>query len=97
VSGRKHRKTRKVVKAVLCPQCGRSSPPTPASLLAAAAAALAALEDAGMRVRLRHDAVITSEGYVLPLKADGDGRWVARTNSYTPFTPPAEAADDLDD
>jgi hypothetical protein len=61
-------------------------------LLRQVAAALNACEAAGIRVRLKHGAVITREGYVLPL---GDGRWAARTLIYTEFTPPL--GDDLDE
>ena len=92
---RKNKKKHPTV--VRCAECGKPADRTPAGLLSNAAAALAALEDAGISVKLRHDAVITPEGYVLPLRGSKDGRWVARTNSYTPFTPPPPAADDLDD
>ncbi|MFJ5532462.1 hypothetical protein [Streptomyces sp. NPDC093261] len=46
-------------------------------LLADLAAALDACQDAGLRPRLKHGAVYTHFGYVLPpLKG---GRWVVRT------------------
>jgi hypothetical protein len=65
---------------------------TPAALLAAVADALNACEAAGMTVKLKHGAVYTREGYVLPV---GDHAWAARTLAYTEFTPPP--GDDLDE
>lgn len=47
---------------------------------------------AGLSVRLKHNAVYTSAGYVLPI--DEAGRWVARTLLYTELAP---ASDDPDD
>jgi hypothetical protein len=52
------------------------------ALLAAVADALNGCEQAGMVVRLRHGIVMTREGYVLPL---GEGKWGARTMTYTEF------------
>jgi hypothetical protein len=52
-------------------------------LLAQAAAALNACEAAGMKVKLRHNAVFTNYGYVLPAESE----WVARTLVYTEFEP----------
>jgi hypothetical protein len=63
--------------------------PDPAALLAAVADALTACQEAGLQVRLKHGAVITRNGYVLPV---GDGQWGARTLAYSPFSP-----DDDDD
>jgi hypothetical protein len=57
---------------------------SPAGLLAALAAALNACDDAGLDVRLKHGAVYTGHGYVLPLAG---GRWAARTLTYTEFSP----------
>ena len=42
-----------------------------------------------MDVKLKHGAVMTREGYVLPI---GDGRWAARTLAWTPFSD--QAGDD---
>jgi 3-hydroxyisobutyrate dehydrogenase-like beta-hydroxyacid dehydrogenase len=50
-------------------------------LLAAVAEALNACEDAGLKPRMRHGAVMTLGGYVLPT----DGPWVARSSTYTAF------------
>ena len=58
-------------------------------LLGAVADALNACQSAGIDVKLKHGAVITPYGYVLP--AD---RWVARTRTYTEFTPPPGDDDD---
>lgn len=62
--------------------------PVPAAeeLLASVAAALTACDAAGFTVKLKHGAVITRVGYVLPL---GDGEWTARTLNWTPFSDPA--------
>ena len=60
-----------------------------AQLLTDAAAALNALEAAGMKIKLRHNAVFTNYGYVLPTETE----WVARTLVYTEFEPLEE--DDL--
>ena len=65
--------------------------PDPAALLSSVAAALTACEQAGIKVRLRHGAVMTREGYVLPL---GDGRWRARTLAWTEFSPEDGDGDD---
>ena len=59
-------------------------PHDPATLLASVAEALNACEAAGITVRLKHGAVITRNGYVLPV---GDGQWGARTLAYSPFGP----------
>jgi hypothetical protein len=58
-------------------------------LLGEVAAALNACEAAGVRVKMRHGAVFTNYGYVLP----ADSEWVARTLVYTEFEPSEE--DDL--
>ena len=42
-------------------------------------------------MKLKHGAVMTRVGYVLPL---GDGKWCARTLNWSPFS---ALADDLDD
>ena len=61
-------------------------------LLTAVAAALNACDAAGYEVKLKHGAVMTRVGYVLPL---GDGKWCARTLNWSPFSPPP--GDDPDD
>lgn len=58
----------------------------PQLLLTRLAAALNACERAGLDVTLKHGAVLTRAGYVLPLL---NGRWAARTLTYTAFTPPS--------
>lgn len=60
-------------------------------LLACLADALNACEDAGITVKLKHGAVITRFGYVLPV---GDARWGARTLAYSPFGIPGTEGDD---
>ena len=60
-------------------------------LLTAVAEALTACDAAGYTVKLKHGAVMTRVGYVLPL---GDG-WCARTLNWSPFSPPP--GDDPDD
>jgi hypothetical protein len=54
-----------------------------ARLLEAVAAALSACEKAGLRVKLRHGAVMTPAGYVLEAR---DGQWVVRTLAWTEFS-----------
>lgn len=54
-----------------------------APLLEAVAVALNACEEAGIAVKLKHGAVYTRHGYVLPA---GD-RWVPRTLLWSPFSP----------
>jgi hypothetical protein len=67
------------------------SAPGTAALLAAVAAALTACETAGITVKLKHGAVMTSLGYVLPL---GDGTWGARTLTWTEFSVQAGSDDE---
>lgn len=91
---RKHgqrRKRKKRAKAVACPHCHRPADGTPGALLRALAAVMNACSDAGMKVRFAHGAVVTREGYVLPLKA---GQWTARTLAYDPLSPPDDGDDD---
>lgn len=64
--------------------------PDAEALLGAVADALNACQSAGIDVKLKHGAVMTEAGYVLPVR---DG-WVARTRTYTEFTPPAGDDDD---
>lgn len=61
-----------------------------ARMLQAVADALNECAAFGLRVKLKHGAVYTRGGYVLPLD---DGSWVARTLLYTELTP----SDDDDD
>ena len=68
-----------------------SSPPDASRLLALVADALTQCGEAGMDVRLKHGAVMTREGYVLPL---GDGRWAARTLEWAPFSVQAGEGED---
>lgn len=62
-----------------------------AELLQNLADALNACASAGLKVRLKHGAVYTREGYVLPIE---DERWVARTLLYTELTPPDQDDDE---
>lgn len=64
--------------------------PDAPELLGAVAEALTACEQAGIAVKLKHGAVYTRHGYVLP----ADGRWVSRTLQWSPFSP--EIDDDED-
>ena len=66
-------------------------PPDAETLLASVAAALNACDAAGFTVRLKHGAVMTRVGYVLPL---GDGKWCARTLNWSPFS--AQSGDEED-
>lgn len=61
-----------------------------AALLQKLADALNECAEAGLRIKLKHNAVYTREGYVLPVD---DDHWVARTLLYTELTP----TDDHDD
>lgn len=65
--------------------------PDAAELLSAVAAALTACDTAGFTVRLKHGAVMTRVGYVLPL---GDGEWCARTLNWNPFSAQASGDDE---
>ena len=69
---------------------GRKKQAAASALLAEVAAALTACEQAGIHVKMRHGAVLTDYGYVLPAETE----WVARTLVYTEFEPLEE--DDLD-
>ena len=64
--------------------------PDAEGLLGAVADALNACQAAGIDVKLKHGAVMTQLGYVLPI---GNG-WAARTRAYTEFTPPPGDDDD---
>ena len=66
-------------------------PPDAEILLASVAAALNACDAAGFEVRLKHGAVMTRVGYVLPL---GDGKWAARTLNWSPFSAQALGDDE---
>lgn len=66
---------------------------TAAKLLTQLADALNALNRAGIPARLKHGAVYTEGGYVLPTDA---GRWVARTLLYTELEP-SDNPDNEDD
>lgn len=76
---------------VVCTRCAGRADDSPSGFLGNLAAALNACEAAGITVRLKHGAVYTRYGYVLPLT---DGRWAARTLLYTEFTPPDDGDDD---
>lgn len=65
---------------------GKKKQAAASHLLGEVAAALNACEAAGVRVKLRHGAVFTDYGYVLPT----DSEWVARTLVYTEFEPSDE-------
>ena len=65
--------------------------PDAEELLTAVARALNACDAAGYEVRLKHGAVMTRVGYVLPL---GDGKWCARTLNWSPFS--GQAGDEED-
>ena len=66
-------------------------PPDAAAVLSLVASALTSCEEAGITVKLKHGAVITPLGYVLPL---GDGRWGARTLTWTEFSVQAGSEDE---
>lgn len=59
------------------------SVPDAEELLTAVARALNACDAAGYEVKLKHGAVMTRVGYVLPL---GGGKWAARTLNWSPFS-----------
>jgi hypothetical protein len=88
--GAKKRHRRKASRRILCASC-RQPADEPWSLLAAIAASLNACADAGVFVKLRHGAVMTGRGYVLPLS---DGRWGARTVDYTTYPEAAAEAEE---
>lgn len=60
-------------------------------LLMQLADAMNACEKAGLKIRLRHGAVMTKGGYVLPTEKE----WVARSSVYMGFDPPDDD-DDMD-
>jgi hypothetical protein len=68
-------------------------PPAPDAerLLSLVAEALTRCEQAGIAVKLKHGAVMTPLGYVLPL---GDGKWAARTLTWTEFSSTSPDNDD---
>ena len=66
-------------------------PPDAETLLATVAEALNACDAAGFTVKLKHGAVMTRVGYVLPL---GDGKWAARTLNWSPFSAQALGDDE---
>jgi hypothetical protein len=80
----------------MCQNCGSTYPATAEARLTALAEAMNACQDAGLRVRLQHGIVKTREGYVVQLMIND--RWVARTMTYTEFSPALVGDDDdLDD
>lgn len=66
--------------------------PDAPALLASVADAFNACEEAGITVKLKHGAVITGHGYVLPV---GEAEWGARTRAYSPFVVPG--GDEMDE
>jgi hypothetical protein len=64
--------------------------PDAEALLGAVADALNACQAVGIEPKLKHGAVMTPFGYVLPI---GNG-WGVRTRAYTEFTPPPGDDDD---
>ena len=72
---------------------GQEPAPVPDAeeLLTAVARALNACDAAGYEVKLKHGAVMTRVGYVLPL---GDGEWCARTLNWSPFSDQAGSGDE---
>jgi hypothetical protein len=87
---KRHVKTT-LLMSTICPDCGVVDVSSPASLLNNLADALNSCADAGVKVRMRHGALLAAEGYVLPLAG---GRWTARTLNYDPFISLPELADD---
>jgi len=63
----------------------------PQRLLSLVAESLTACEAAGITVKLKHGAVMTRVGYVLPL---GGGEWAARTLNWTEFSAQAGSEDE---
>lgn len=59
--------------------------------LADIARALNDLRDIGVPAQLRHGAIMTDCGFVLP---DGDGEWTARLKVYDPHMQPVGDPDD---
>lgn len=78
---KKHAKTR-LLMSTICPDCGAVDVSSPSSLLNNLADALNLCADGGVKVKVRHGALLAPEGYVLPLTG---GRWTARTLNYDPF------------
>lgn len=66
---------------------------TAVELLTQLTAVLNALSEAGVAPKMKHGAVYTKAGYVLPID---DNRWVARTLLYTELTPSIDQDDDDD-
>lgn len=93
MSKKRNRKRKRALHgpAIVCGKCAGRADGSPAGLLGVLAAALNACEQAGVTVRLKHGAVYTRHGYILPL---GDNQWAARTLAYTEFTPPDDDPDD---
>ena len=86
-----HVKTR-LLMSTICTECQTLDGDTPASLLNNLAEALNMCADGGVKVKVRHGALLAPEGYVLPLSG---GKWTARTLNYDPFiTLPLDADED---
>ena len=101
-SKKKHRQRRKQAKrsfSTICQQCGTVEHATPESLLNALATAMNAVDDAGLKLRLRHGIVTTRRGYVLPLKNHSLKRdsWAARSLTYSALSDMSLPLPDIDD
>jgi hypothetical protein len=91
---KKHVTKTRLLMSTICPECGIVDVSSPAMLLNNLADALNLCADGGVKVKLRHGALLAPEGYVLPLAGD---RWTARTLNYDPFiTLPLDVDEDLD-
>ena len=103
-SRRKSRKDpgKRAVKAVMTTPVPeyryRGSEGEASRLLAAVADALNACDAAGILVSLAHGALISNQGYVLPVGGgeicDAGERWVARTRMMTEFPVPPSFGDE---
>lgn len=81
----------------LCPGCGREDDGSIGALLTQVADALNACADSGLKIALRHGAVMAAGniggGYVLPTS---HGHWTARDQQYDRFVQVSSLLDEDD-
>jgi|SRR5271155_5462814 len=82
---------------ITCPGCGRGDDGSAGALLTQLADSLNACVDGGLKVALRHGAVLAAGkiggGYVLPTS---HGHWTARDQQYDRFVQVSSLLDDED-
>ena len=83
---KRKQKRDRITWTFLCPSCGREDDGSAGALLTAVADTLNACSDSGLKIVLKHGAVLAEGdiggGYILPLSG---GRWTARDLAYDRF------------